>query len=82
MENKTDETKLKYSSIFKSKLFWLMIVIFTVIQAAEYNKQYEEVFFSEYLGIFIGSFIFIFLIANFIFGLQYIYKKFIFKRNI
>lgn len=71
----------KYTDMFKSWIFWVTILVYS-IYGIYLNKQiFGDLFLVEYLGIFIASFIWIFLIANIVFCVQKIYKKLVKKKR-
>ena len=58
---------MKYREIFKKWYFWGAIAGYSLIEIIKYRSTFREILITQYAGIFLGSFIVIWIIASFIF---------------
>lgn len=65
----------KYLDILRAWYFWLIIVVLSVYRIISDLQLYGNLFFVEYLGIFVGNFVIVLIIFSIIFGVSKLRKK-------
>ncbi len=71
---------MKYKEIFKSWWFYTLIIVYSAYRIVTDTLTYGKLFFVEYIGIILGSFIGVLFLVSIIFGLYKLFSKIIPKR--
>ena len=58
---------MKYKEIFKKWWFWIVLTVLSIYKIIQNIASYGRLFLAGYLGIVIGTFIFIFTIDTIFF---------------
>ena len=66
---------MKYKEIFKSWWFYVLVVVYALIKVFTDTITYGKLFFVEYAGIFLGSFIGVLFLVSIVFFLIKLFKK-------
>lgn len=66
---------MKYKNIFKKWYFWVLIVMYSLMSIINHINTFGNIFIVEILGIFIGSFVIIWIIASLIYLIVKIFNR-------
>lgn len=65
---------MKYKEIFKSWWFYALVVVYAIFSIATNLSAYGSLFFVEYVGIILGSFLGVLLFVTLFWGLAKFFR--------
>ncbi len=72
---------MKYKEIFKSWWFYALVIGYFLFSVFTNLQKYDYLFFIEYVGILLGSFIGVLFFVSIIWGLSKLFKLIIPKKR-